>query len=426
MGTHPIFESDFDCLTEPPYMLRAVWWPCGRATTKRILKVKPDAPIKSVASYFSLNAKNDQIRPSEFGNAVGISTRGIHNNRNNEGFLNKSIRIGSSLGRTSVTATVGNFDRTFGTEYTPQIFSFQGDILKGFWRWYDACDDVKNVFARLEIKPKYYREHVNFQLIFDSMRGIPVMLCCFIPGGFVILGSSVALLPTWVIFPRTFWNLTQIKRFIQSQHQKRKDTRRIALHDIESRSFCANPVNFGHSKNHRLSAILKPMFAERDSEGNRNYLRLSEIKPYFKTGEMFSLERLSLETLCSLAKGHGLYFIPRLRMRTLLEWQLKRIARNISLQDRMIKRELLIGYMTQRELDWACFRRGLNPQHKQRLEQESFLRDWIRRSNHIDVNSEPAELLFNIVLLPHTQKLRASSLDDSNPESTKPILPPYY
>ena len=65
-------------------------------------------------------------------------------------------------------------------------------------------------------------------------------------------------------------------------------------------------------------------------------------------------------------------------MRTLLEWQLKRIARNISLQDRMIKRELLIGYMTQRELDWACFRRGLNPQHKQRLEQESFLRDWIR------------------------------------------------
>ena len=45
----------------------------------------------------------------------------------------------------------------------------------------------------------------------------------------------------------------------------------------------------------------------------------------------------------------------------------------------MIKRELLIGYMTQRELDWACFRRGMNPYvNNNRMEMESFLREWLR------------------------------------------------
>ena len=48
----------------------------------------------------------------------------------------------------------------------------------------------------------------------------------------------------------------------------------------------------------------------------------------------------------------------------------------------MIKRELLIGFMTQRELDWACYRRGFNPHGKHRFEQESFLREWLRKSSY--------------------------------------------
>lgn len=68
-------------------------------------------------------------------------------------------------------------------------------IKKGFWRWYDACYDVKEVFASsiqyLQYPyPKYYRQHVNYQLVFDSLRGLPVMLCFCIPGGFVILGNN--------------------------------------------------------------------------------------------------------------------------------------------------------------------------------------------------------------------------------------------
>ena len=66
-------------------------------------------------------------------------------------------------------------------------------------------------------------------------------------------------------------------------------------------------------------------------------------------------------------------------MRNVLIRQLKKVARNISLQDKMMKRELLIGYMTQRELDWACYRRGMNPYvNNNRMEMESFLREWLR------------------------------------------------
>ena len=73
------------------------------------------------------------------------------------------------------------------------------------------------------------------------------------------------------------------------------------------------------------------------------------------------------------------YFASKLGIRSLLVRQLRKVATNISFQDRMIKRELLIGYMTQRELDWACFRRGMNPYvNKNRMEMESFLREWLR------------------------------------------------
>ena len=65
----------------------------------------------------------------------------------------------------------------------------------------------------------------------------------------------------------------------------------------------------------------------------------------------------------------------------LLQRVLNRIVHRIQTQDCMIKRELLIGFMTQRELDWACYRRGFNPHGKHRFEQESFLREWLRKSS---------------------------------------------
>ena len=58
------------------------------------------------------------------------SQRGIHNKRNNEGIMNRTIRFGSAVGRRCVTMTAGNVDSVFGTQYMPKIFSFQVDIVK--------------------------------------------------------------------------------------------------------------------------------------------------------------------------------------------------------------------------------------------------------------------------------------------------------
>ena len=58
------------------------------------------------------------------------SQRGIHNSRNNEGIMNRTIRFGSAVGRRCVTMTAGNVDSVLGTQYMPKIFSFQGDIVK--------------------------------------------------------------------------------------------------------------------------------------------------------------------------------------------------------------------------------------------------------------------------------------------------------
>jgi len=394
-------------------MLRAANW--GRHWHRSLSVTGSRLPAHSaVVNSSSQLLIYEPLHPaSSTGSGVvnGQQQRAIHNSRNNEGILNKTIRWGSFVGRRCVTMTAGRVDSVFGTQYLPKIFSFQVDIVKGFWRWYDACYDVKEVFASsiqyLQYPyPKYYRQHVNYQLVFDSIRGVPVMLCFFIPGGFVILGSSIFVLPTWVVFPRTFWNRDQIKNFIVEQHGKRKQGRLTLLGLLEQ----YRRANYFNTTEAEIEQVLAPMFAKKDCQ-ERNYLRLNELKPFFQTGKTFSLEKIPLPYLQALAEGHGHYFASKLGIRSLLVRQLRKVATNISFQDRMIKRELLIGYMTQRELDWACFRRGMNPYvNKNRMEMESFLREWLRRSKAINVETEPAEFLFNIAMLPMSPKLRASTV----------------
>ena len=123
--------------------------------------------------------------------------------------------------------------------------------------------------------------------------------------------------------------------------------------------------------------LLKHMYIERDG-GNRHFLDFDQLKPLCHGNGPLALDNLSKDMLKALASGHGLYFSPKIGFKWLLRWRLQRRAAVIKEQDSMIKNELLIGYMTQRELDWACYRRGLNPKDKLRLEQESFLREWLR------------------------------------------------
>jgi len=397
--------------------------------TKRILSVRPDIPVKISTNQLSI-IQNDK-RHSNISNKRNLSNwRKLRNNRDNEGFLNKSIRITSTLSRSSVTYTAGTIDRWFGTTYVPKIFTFQSDFIKGFWRWYDAIYDVWNVLWRLEgRKPRYYREHVNFGLFFNSLRGLPIICCGFVPGGFVILGGSLVMLPSDVVLPRTFWNKTQIVKFIDEQHQQRKRSRWEVMDFLRRQSTCVDPINAFNpeSEFYQMAETLQPMF-QLEKDGSRHFLEFDKLKPFCQSGNILSLEKLPLRTLQALAKGHGLYYSAKLSQwlpsenisKPLLRHVLNRIVHRIQTQDCMIKRELLIGFMTQRELDWACYRRGFNPHGKHRFEQESFLREWLRRSNRIDSTIEPSELLFNIALLPRSQKLRASS------DNTEPIEPSYY
>ena len=79
----------------------------------------------------------------------------------------------------------------------------------------------------------------------------------------------------------------------------------------------------------------------------------------------------------------------------------------------MLKRECLVHYLTQRELDWACYRRGFFPekfltapakldeaglQIDQREEQQKFLLEWIRCSTTIDPVNQASEILFSVML----------------------------
>ena len=102
-------------------MLR-IWRSC--AATKRILSVTNDASVKGSTALAIHNEPKADAK---------IQTRKIskfHNNRNNEGFLNKGIRYSSAISRSAVTATAGTFDRVLGTKIMPKIFSYQTDFVK--------------------------------------------------------------------------------------------------------------------------------------------------------------------------------------------------------------------------------------------------------------------------------------------------------
>lgn len=138
------------------------------------------------------------------------------NPRDNEGTLNKSINLGCRISRRSVVATVGNFDRYKCTNYCDVWFRFSRKMVQGFWRWWAAADTTRLVVW--SGRPKRYREQVDFNLTLDSLRGLPIFACMVVPGGFVVLGASLYLLPTWFVLPRTFWNHSDIRQFLERQY----------------------------------------------------------------------------------------------------------------------------------------------------------------------------------------------------------------
>ena len=113
-------------------MLRAANW--GRHWHRSLSVTGSRLPAHSaVVNSSSQLLIYEPLHPaSSTGSGVvnGQQQRAIHNSRNNEGILNKTIRWGSFVGRRCVTMTAGRVDSVFGTQYLPKIFSFQVDIVK--------------------------------------------------------------------------------------------------------------------------------------------------------------------------------------------------------------------------------------------------------------------------------------------------------
>ena len=141
----------------------------------------------------------------------------------------------------------------------------------------------------------------------------------------------------------------------------------------------------------------------------RNYV--SSIKD--GTKDEINLDTVPYEVLRALACGHGFYLSTKVPIPMVLRYRLKRYTTNIIKQDRQLRRECLVHYLTQRELDWACYRRGFFPekyitaptklddgglQHNQREEQEDFLLEWIRRSTTMDPVNQATDILFSLML----------------------------
>ena len=143
-------------------------------------------------------------------------------------------------------------------------------------------------------------------IFFNSLRGLPIICCGFVPGGFVILGGSLVMLPSDVVLPRTFWNKAQIVKFIDEQHQQRKRSRWEVMDFLRRQSTCVDPINAFNPKSefYQLAETLHPMF-EMEKEGSRHFLEFDKLKPFCQTGNILSLEKLPLRTLQALAKGHG-------------------------------------------------------------------------------------------------------------------------
>jgi hypothetical protein len=122
-----------------------------------------------------------------------------------------------------------------------------------------------------------------------------------------------------------------------------------------------------------------------------------------------SLDSIPYEVLRALSSGQGFYLTLKMPITWVLKQRLKRFANGILEQDKMLKNECLVHYLTQRELDWACYRRGFFP-HKmlnfaddsfgisiQRQEQEKFLFDWVTRTSKTPENEQPIEILFRVM-----------------------------
>lgn len=295
------------------------------------------------------------------------------NPRDNEGTLNKSINLGCRISRRSVVATVGNFDRYKCTNYCDVWFRFSRKMVQGFWRWWAAADTTRLVVW--SGRPKRYREQVDFNLTLDSLRGLPIFACMVVPGGFVVLGASLYLLPTWFVLPRTFWNHSDIRQFLERQYSDRE-------------AFRKNIENY---------------IAE--------FRRLNPGNP--EGYQTLPLDKLPYDVLHALAQGHGFYLSTKFPIEALLQHKLMNFVENLNKQDKMLKSESIVGYLTHRELAWACYRRGFFPtnvlkissrgillkvKHLEhtRSDQENYLNDWLKAHANLDPKVYATKILFSI------------------------------
>lgn len=330
-------------------------------TKSRVRLVNSHPPVLGVSVF----TQKRQVKTSEKFNIVNRPKD--YNPRNNAGFLNNCVHYGTQASRRGVFLTVGVIDQLFKKDYCNKFFSFSRHMVKGFWRWYAAAIVTKNVLLyKYDVGPETYRELVDYNLTLDSLRGLPVISCMFLPFGFVALGSALYFLPTWLVLPRTFWSTHEIRVYLKRQYAERK---------------YAVP-------------IIRKFVPTYTAEGYKDR----------------GLEDLPYEVLRALASGHGFYLATKIPIPCILRYRLKRFARNISKQDALLKQECLVNYLTQRELDWACYRRGFFPHSMlenlesrvqgtvQRQEQEKYLLNWVRNTASICPETQTSELMFRIML----------------------------
>jgi len=340
------------------------------------------------------------IRTSSKFNFIGTNPP---NPRDNDGPLNKSVDLVSKLSRRSIVKTVGRFDQKYATTYQEKIFKFSRKMTKGFWRWWACITTFKNVtWYKTYSGPQTYREQCDFNLVLDSMRGLPVIGCMFIPGGFVILGTALWLFPTWFVLPRTFWSRYDIQQFVKRQFEERNAAVPTIRTFLDSNVFDVEILSGSES------------------------VRFKK----FQDGTPVNLDTIPYAVLRALASGHGFYLSTKMPIAYVLKLRLRRYTRMIAKQDLMLKNECLVHYLTQRELDWACYRRGYFPQKmmldsddetrsfaQTRQAQEKFLLEWIRHSVTLDPEENATDLLFSLMLsetLPKNVKKLSIEQNSSN------------
>ncbi|XP_043203179.1 LETM1 domain-containing protein 1-like [Amphibalanus amphitrite] len=239
----------------------------------------------------------------------------------------------------------------------------------------DFARDVKSfaLLARkvhgLGLRSLSRRElELYFQMPRDMRAVAPVLLVAALP-----LAQNVVF-PLAYLFPRQllcrhFWSLQQRSDFALYEHKRRLAHHLSAFRHLQARRHLVTPESA------RLS--LKHVFTLLGSGQVPCSADILALRPIFEGGP-FSLERLSAVQVRRLLKLHGLGVLTVLRRRRLREHG--ELLRHM---DRAMLAEGVTA-MSQEELYYACFLRGLNPQNLPHEQLAWWLSEWATVSSSIE------------------------------------------